>query len=210
MLSITVDGIEYRILNYIYAVSRCGKVLKKLAPYTPTLRKDGYLSAGRNLLVHRLVASLWLDKPENANLVHHINHDKTDNRADNLEWVTPKQHMSEKHIDVCGKHTVSEETKAKLREYRLGRVTSEETKQKQRLALLGRKRPFIPRALHTQEWKDRMSLNHHKNASCRISGVFYRSFAEASRLTGIHRFTIRKRCLSKNFPEYELIPPIEV
>jgi hypothetical protein len=23
--------------------------------------------------------------------------------------------------------------------------------------------------------------------------------------TGVHRFTIRKRCLSKNFPDYELV-----
>ena len=210
MLNITVEGIEYRFLNHIYAVSQCGKVLKKLAPYNPPKRQDGYVALGKFGLLHRAVALLWIPNPTNASHVHHINHDKTDNRVENLEWLTPKQHFRDRHKDIHGKHTVSEETKAKLREYRLGRITSEETKQKQRLALLGRKRPFIPRALHTQEWKDRMSLNHHKNASCRISGVFYRSFAEASRLTGIHRFTIRKRCLSKNFPEYELIPPIEV
>jgi hypothetical protein len=35
-------------------------------------------------------------------------------------------------------------------------------------------------------------------------GVEYRSFAEAAKITGIHRFTLRKRCLSDNFPDYEI------
>jgi hypothetical protein len=37
-----------------------------------------------------------------------------------------------------------------------------------------------------------------------VFGVVYRSFAEAAKATGIHRFTLRKRCLSDNFPDYEL------
>lgn len=209
MLNTIVDGLEYRFVNHFYAVSQCGKVLRKLAPYNPSKRADGYLSIGRFGLLHRAVALAWIPNPTNASHVHHINHDKSDNRAENLEWVTPKEHFSERHKTTHGKHVVSQETKDILRNRALGRVTSEETKAKQRAALLGRKRPFIPRAPHTQEWKDFMSLNHHKNAACRVFGVFYRSFAEASRATGIHRFTIRKRCLSKNFSEYELIPPVD-
>jgi hypothetical protein len=38
-----------------------------------------------------------------------------------------------------------------------------------------------------------------------VLGVEYRSFATASEATGVHRFTVRKRCLSKNFPDYEVI-----
>jgi hypothetical protein len=38
-----------------------------------------------------------------------------------------------------------------------------------------------------------------------VFGVEYRSFAEAAKATGIHRFTIRKRCLSENFPDYKVI-----
>jgi hypothetical protein len=36
-------------------------------------------------------------------------------------------------------------------------------------------------------------------------GVEYRSFAAAAEATGIHRFTIRKRCLSENFSDYKIL-----
>jgi hypothetical protein len=38
-----------------------------------------------------------------------------------------------------------------------------------------------------------------------VSGVEYRSFAEAAKATGIHRFTLRKRCLSENFPDFTIL-----
>lgn len=209
MISIFVDGIEYRPFDHLFAVSRCGKILRKLKPYTPTIRKDGYLGIGRQRLMHRVVAICWLDNPDGKKQVHHINGDKADNRVENLEWVTPKEHFSERHAGLFGHYVRSEETREKIRQFRLGKVTSEETKAKQRAALLGRKRPFIPRAKHTKEWKTQMRKSHFKNTSCKIHGVVYRSFAEAARVTGIHRFTLRKRCLSKNFPEYELVTPTQ-
>jgi hypothetical protein len=38
-----------------------------------------------------------------------------------------------------------------------------------------------------------------------VLGVEYRSFAEAAKATGSHRFTIRKRCLSENFPDFKVL-----
>lgn len=49
------------------------------------LSKDG---KSKNYLVHRLVAEVFLDNPEGYNEVNHINEDKSDNRADNLEFCS--------------------------------------------------------------------------------------------------------------------------
>ena len=40
-------------------------------------------------LHHRLIAETWLNKPSPDHcIVHHINHNRTDNRIANLQWVT--------------------------------------------------------------------------------------------------------------------------
>ena len=208
MLSIEVDGIVYRFFDHLYAVSRCGKVLRKLQPYVPVARKDGYVALGRERLMHRVVAACWLDNFDPAKHVHHINGDKADNRVDNLECLTPKEHFAERHGDALyemAHHIRTPETREKIRQARLGTVTSEETKAKQRAALLGRKRPFFTRAPHSPESLQSKSESHPRNTACEVLGVVYRSFAEASKATGIHRFTVRKRCLSENFPDYKIL-----
>lgn len=50
----------------------------------------------RNVLVHRLVAKAYVDAEDETNQiqVNHINEVKTDNRADNLEWVTPSENIN--------------------------------------------------------------------------------------------------------------------
>ena len=40
-----------------------------------------------NKRVHRLVADAFLESPNAALTLRHVNGDKTDNRAENLEWV---------------------------------------------------------------------------------------------------------------------------
>ena len=207
MICFDVDGISFRVYDHIFAVSRCGKVLRKFQPYTPYIRRDGYVACGHgNRLLHRMVAHCWLEGFNPRKQVHHIDGDRKNNGLDNLEPLTQREHLLERHADILannGKYVRTPESREKIRQARLGSVTSDETKAKQSAALKGRKRPYFARAAHSQESKEKRSLSHPKNLSCRIDGVEYRSFAEASRATGVHRFTVRSRCLSENFPNYE-------
>jgi hypothetical protein len=154
-----------------------------------------------------MVATCWCDRTEGSNHVHHKNHNKQDNRASNLEWVTPKQHMNDHHEGISRGHSMSEAGKQKLRDFRLGSQASESTKQKQREASirLGYKPP--PRPVGTKCSPDAISKmrdNSPNAMQCEIFGITYKSFSEAGRALGEKPHSLRKRCLSKNFPDYKI------
>lgn len=61
-------------------------------------RDNGYLALAlyknnksKNFYVHRLVAEAFVPNPQRKETVNHINGDKHDNRAQNLEWSTYKE-----------------------------------------------------------------------------------------------------------------------
>ena len=49
--------------------------------------------------VHRLVGLTFLDNPNNYEIINHIDENKLNNNAGNLEWVTHRQNI----IHSCGK-----------------------------------------------------------------------------------------------------------
>ncbi len=184
MLSIMYEGEEYRFYDHLYAVSASGKFLRRLAPIKSTERGDGYHSLGRQRLAHRVVAFCWVENPNNYRVVHHKNNNKSDNRSENLEWLSQKQHMRH-HPKRC--YTMSAEHKQNLSKARMGFKSSEATKQKQRETNLRRGlRPPPP-----------------KTVSCSVEGVKYQSFKEAATELGVKITTFRHRILSNTFPEYK-------
>lgn len=183
MKTLTHEGVIYKVFDHLYAVSKDGKLLRGLAPHTPIKHPMGYLIAGRQRLVHRMVAICWLEKPEPANHVHHKNGDKTDNRASNLEWVTPQEHIGKRHTRPKGVYRWTEESRDKLRAYRTGRKDSPKTRAK-KAAILARVSP---------------------KRVCEVNGVRYHSIPAAGRALGMHQSTVRQRCLSKYFPNFKLL-----
>src|SRR5688572_16953256 len=96
-----------------YEVSNRGQVRrlsrdkrKRIGPYislTPTRIATGYLVVGlgmgpgkrpRNHLVHGLVARAFIGSPLPDQVINHKDFDTTNNRVENLEWVTPAENVA--------------------------------------------------------------------------------------------------------------------
>lgn len=114
---VVLDCIEG--LNGIYLISRDGLVYGKRSKRILKSSdnrlgyKQVYLTffngGGRWFKVHRLVAKQFIPNPDNLTDVNHKNHDKGDNRVDNLEWLSHSDNIRHSYLNgrrsgVAGVH----------------------------------------------------------------------------------------------------------
>ena len=87
----------------IYKVSNKGKIKNKFNRIRKTKLnyENGYEYIGLRKegkyywkFVHKIVAETFIPNPKGYSIVNHIDEDKTDNRAENLEWCTQKYNMN--------------------------------------------------------------------------------------------------------------------
>lgn len=90
------DGLyEVSNLGRVRSTYGRGKMLKPMLSNTGYERVDLFKDKKRKQFsVHRLVAKAFIENPEGKPFVNHKDESRTNNRADNLEWVTHKENCN--------------------------------------------------------------------------------------------------------------------
>ena len=84
-----------------YWISNLGRLKNNKQIMKPMVATNGYLIAclwknnkQKKFVIHRLVANVFIDNPNNYKEVNHLDEDKTNNRVDKLEWCSHKYNMN--------------------------------------------------------------------------------------------------------------------
>ena len=100
-----VHGKGRRQVHNIYEVSNMGRIRRTnmldgkeeiityIGTYGGSPTSGRYIVITKNIYLHRLVAEHFVPNPEGKTNVNHIDGDKRNNRADNLEWCTHQENV---------------------------------------------------------------------------------------------------------------------
>jgi hypothetical protein len=150
MTALGYDPIIRDVPNHInYQISENGEVYNKITgrELKHKLGNRGYYFVGLNsktVLIHRILAQLFIPNPENKCDVDHINRDKLNNDLSNLRWAS----RSENTINTVLIHSGVNESKTGKYTYWVGRIMDNKkqhvksfpyTDEGHKLALLWRK-----------------------------------------------------------------------
>lgn len=125
------DGTCYT--GSLWEVSNEGNVKKNDIPYECRLNNRGYKVFSGCWYVHRVVAILFIPNLENKPEIDHINGDKLDNRAINLQWCSHKENIN----NPITKRRQSESHKGENHPM-YGKKQTEESKRKQSESMKGK------------------------------------------------------------------------
>ena len=81
--------------QYPYIIRKKGKS----KPIKASCNTTGYLQirlGGKMYCLHKVIAEQYLDNPNNYNEVDHIDHDKSNNRVENLRWCSKSENQRNK------------------------------------------------------------------------------------------------------------------
>ncbi len=104
-----------------YLISDKGNVFSKRKNriMSPTMNSKGYYrvelndgNSNKRYFVHRLVAETFLEKPNDCDIVNHLDFNPQNNNVDNLEWTTRKGNME--HSASAGRFEKTGEWKDKI------------------------------------------------------------------------------------------------
>lgn len=158
-----VSGFEdyFQISNFGNVFSkRSNKLLKIHLPkgkgYASfTTKIGGRLGETFNLKIHRLVAIAFVENPLNKNEVNHIDGNKLNNMASNLEWVTQKENIS--HAKSLGLFKTAEgilNSQSKLTENDISFIRGSSASSRELAAILGVSHPTILRVKNGISYKN--------------------------------------------------------
>ena len=203
---------KWKSINEEYDVSNLGRIRRTKNNETkylkPEVLKKGYLRVSiwengvrKRMLVHRLVAQMFIpNKDKTKTQIDHINNNTSDNRVENLRWVTPKENVQ---------HSIEQNrfvTECKINAYKSRKISQEQI---DRIIKMGFKKGNIPwnkgkkgLQTHTEEWKLQAKIRQKELMKkrqtpviCVETGEIFESQTEASILKNVSQGNLNS-CLT--------------